>query len=75
MGQRYRQHQKLGSRVLLFVRDSKTERVTGQPCAYTYLGTARFMSYDGSKPMNIIWRLDNPIPAKFLKKTDKLAVG
>ena len=29
----------------------------------------------GRRPMNIIWRLDRPIPAKFLKKTNKLVVG
>ena len=27
------------------------------------------------KPMNITWRLDAPIPAKYLKKTNKLVVG
>jgi len=25
--------------------------------------------------MNITWKLDRPIPAKFLKKTNKLVVG
>lgn len=27
------------------------------------------------KPMNITWKLDHPIPAKYLKKTNKLVVG
>lgn len=30
---------------------------------------------EGSRPMNITWHLDRPIPAKFLKKTNKLVVG
>ena len=40
-----------------------------------YLGTANYVTYTGSKPMNITWHLDRPIPAKFLKKTNKLVVG
>lgn len=30
---------------------------------------------NGSKPMNVTWKLDKPIPAKYLKKTNKLVVG
>ena len=74
-GQRYIHHRERGSRVLLFVREFKSDRVTSGAEAYTYLGTASYLKHEGSKPMNIIWRLDNPIPAKFLKKTNKLVVG
>jgi len=28
--------------------------------------------YDGSRPINIAWQLERPIPAKYLKKTNKL---
>ena len=42
---------------------------------YTYLGTASYVKHTGSRPMNITWQLDRPIPAKFLKKTNKLVVG
>ena len=74
-GQRYIHHKERGSRVLLFVREFKSGRVTGGAEAYTYLGTANYVKHDGSRPMNITWRLDRPIPAKFLKKTNKLVVG
>ena len=74
-GQRYIHHRERGSRVLLFVREFKEDRVTKIAEAYTYLGTARYVRHDGSRPMNITWRLDRPIPAKFLKKTNKLVVG
>lgn len=30
---------------------------------------------EGSRPMNVTWELDRPIPAKYLKKTNKLVVG
>ncbi|MCD8374924.1 MAG: DUF3427 domain-containing protein, partial [Oscillospiraceae bacterium] len=74
-GQRYIHHAERRSRVLLFVREGKTDPLTGGAGAYTYLGTAAYVKHEGSKPMNITWRLDEPIPAKFLKKTNKLAVG
>ena len=74
-GQRYIHHRERGSKVLLFVREFKTDRVTGGAGAYTFLGTANYVKHEGSRPMNITWRLDRPIPAKFLKKTNKLVVG
>ena len=74
-GQRYIHHKERGSKVLLFVREFKADRVTGGAEAYTYLGTASYVKHEGSRPMNITWRLDHPIPAKFLKKTNKLVVG
>ena len=74
-GQRYIHHAERGSKVLLFVREFKSDRVAGGAEAYTYLGTANYVKHEGSRPMNITWRLDRPIPAKFLKKTNKLVVG
>ena len=74
-GQRYIHHRERGSKVLLFVREFKTDRKTNAAEAYTFLGTANYMKHEGSRPMNITWRLDRPIPAKFLKKTNKLVVG
>lgn len=74
-GQRYIHHREKGSRVLLFVREFKTDRISGSAAAYTYLGTMRYVRHDGEKPMNITWKLDYPIPAKYLKKTNKLVVG
>lgn len=74
-GKRYIHHKDSGSKVLLFVREFKKDRITGGAEAYTYLGTANYVSHTGSRPMNITWRLDHPIPAKYLKKTNKLVVG
>ena len=74
-GQRYIHHKERGSKVLLFVREFKSDRMTGGAEAYTYLGMANYVKHEGSRPMNITWQLDRPIPAKFLKKTNKLVVG
>ena len=73
-GQRYIHHKDCGSKVLLFVREFKTDHRSGGAEAYTFLGTATHVKHEGSKPMNIVWHLDRPIPAKFLKKTNKLVV-
>jgi superfamily II DNA or RNA helicase len=74
-GQRYIHHAERGSRVLLFVREFKNDRISGGAAAYTFLGTAAYVKHEGSRPMNITWHLDRPIPAKYLKKTNKLVVG
>ncbi len=74
-GQRYIHHRAKGSRVLLFVREFKADSRFGGAAAYTYLGTVNYVRHEGSRPMNITWKLDRPIPARFLKKTNKLIVG
>lgn len=74
VGQRYINHRKNGSKVLLFVREFKND-IYGNTAPYTYLGTANYVSHNGSRPMNITWKLDDPIPAKYLKKTNKRVVG
>ena len=71
-GQRYIHHRERGSRVLLFVREYKTDPQTASAAPYTCLGTASYITHTGSRPMNITWQLDNPIPAKYLKQTVKL---
>ena len=73
VGQRYVNHRSRGSKVLLFVREFKNDIVGASP--YTFLGTANYVKHTGSRPMNITWKLDHPIPAKYLKKTNKLVVG
>jgi len=37
--------------------------------------TPEMMTHEGGKPMNIVWQLQAPIPAKLIKKTNKLVVG
>lgn len=71
-GQRYIRHRVLRSNVLLFVREYKKDPKTGAAMPYTFLGSADYVSHEGSRPMNILWRLENPIPARFLKKTSQM---
>jgi hypothetical protein len=72
-GQRFINHTKLDSKVLLFVREFKTNAAVAAP--YTFLGLADYVKHEGSRPINIVWRMQRPIPAKYLKKTNKLVVG
>ena len=72
-GKRYIQHKKLGTNVFLFVRERKKNALGAE--AYTFLGPARYVSHTGSKPMNIIWQLETPIPEKYLKQTSNVLIG
>ena len=60
----------MNTNVLLFVRDFKKNDLGTTP--YTFLGPVEYVSHTGSKPMSIIWKLRYPIPAKYIKKTNKL---
>ena len=72
-GTRYINHKRQGVKIALFVREYKTDSAGAS--AYTFLGLADYVSHEGSRPMNIIWRLEKPIPAKYYKKTNKLIAG
>ena len=61
--------------MLLFVREFKADRKSSGAEAYNYPGTANHVRHDGEKPMNITWKLDASIPAKYLKVTNKLIEG
>ena len=69
-GYRYINHDSIGNTVLLFVRETKSDQFGAQ--AFIYLGKAHYLQHEGSKPMNVLWKLENKIPAKFLSKTNKL---
>lgn len=69
-GQRYIHHAEKGSHILLFVREFKKDNWgTG---SYTFLGEGTYVRHEGSKPMNILWRLKNAIPAKYLRKVQQV---
>ena len=56
--------------MLLFVREFKHEGLRTSP--YTFLGQATYVSHHGSKPMNIVWQLEKPIPAKYMKRVQQM---
>lgn len=74
-GIRYREHGKSGHKILLFVREFKNDSISGGAAPYVFLGTANYVCHQGSRPMSITWKLDEPIPAKLSKKINKLVVN
>lgn len=69
-GQRYIHHAEQGGHILLFVREFKKDILGTAP--YTFLGQASYVSHHGSKPMNIIWQLEKPIPGKYLRRVQQV---
>ena len=74
-GQRYIHHREKGSRVLLFVREFKSDRITNSAAAYTYLGTAYYVKHEGEKPMNITWRLGSSDPGEVFEENESAGDG
>lgn len=68
-GKRYVNHREGGNNILLFVRENKSEDGVTSP--YTYLGPADIVSHNGSKPISIVWKLRNKLPASVAKKAEK----
>lgn len=62
-GQRYINHERMGSTVHLLLRENRiADGALGAP-PYLYAGPARYVSHQQERPMQIIWRLENELPA------------
>jgi hypothetical protein len=72
-GQRYIQHRDKGSTVLLFVREHKGRNGLAAP--YCFLGPVEYVSHEGSKPINIVWRLRYALPARLLRRAARLQIA
>jgi hypothetical protein len=59
-GQRYVRQRENDARFLLFVRPKKSD-------SFLFLGSLRYVSHSGSRPMSIYWDLDHPMPAWFFE--------
>jgi len=60
-GRRYIEHESRGSRVLILVRDQDDDdRQQSKP--FTCLGLARYVTHQSSRPMEVIWDLERPMP-------------
>jgi superfamily II DNA or RNA helicase/HKD family nuclease len=70
-GQRYLHHGELGSHVLLFARETDKDDIGTR--SFLFLGPARYVSHQGSRPIAITWRLDHPLPADFFATAQVLA--
>ena len=73
-GLSYIHQQKNKKTILLFVRESK-ENADGFTQGYVFIGPAKYVEHEGSKPMSIKWKLKEPIPHYLWKESAKLSVG
>jgi superfamily II DNA or RNA helicase/HKD family nuclease len=60
-GQRYLNHQKLGTSVVLFVRQSKKDS-SGKTMPYFFAGPATYLRHESEQPISITWKLEHPLP-------------
>ncbi len=60
-GQRYLNHRASGSEILIFSRTATLDALGTM--AYTFLGTADYVSHTGDRPIGITWKLRRPMPA------------
>jgi superfamily II DNA or RNA helicase len=65
-GQRYIGHKENGTGVLIFCREARTTE--GRTSRYVCLGPADYVSHRGERPMEIIWRLRQPLPTALYER-------
>ena len=63
MGQRYIHQRERGTSVHLFIRESKAADGDRGAPPYLYAGTARYVSHSGNRPLRMMWKLDDDLPA------------
>ncbi|MBG6233513.1 superfamily II DNA or RNA helicase [Pedobacter sp. CAN_A7] len=73
-GKAYITQRILGRNILIFVREQNEDEF-GNTMSYVFLGKADFIKTSGEKPMNVEWKLQEPMPAYIWKESGKLAVG
>ena len=74
VGISYIKQSELNKNILLFVRESKND-MYGNTAGYVFVGPGNFISYEGSKPMSITWKLEEPIPEYLWTASAKMSVG
>lgn len=73
-GQRYINHRSESYTPLLFVRETK-KLSSNLAAPYYYLGPCEYVSHSGNRPLNIIWKLLNSVPAKLYRQMARQATG
>lgn len=72
-GQRYIKDRSKEHKVLLFVRESKNQYNHAMP--YIFLGNAKYLSHKGNKPIQIVWKMDHPIPERIIRESNLRVVN
>jgi superfamily II DNA or RNA helicase len=73
-GLTYVNHQENDKKILLFVREKANDE-KGNTMGYVFIGEGNFKENEGSKPMNIKWELNEPLPNYLWNESAKLSIG
>lgn len=73
-GTSYIRHLKTGKKILLFVRERNKDEF-GNTMSYVFVGEGKLKDHYGSKPMNIKWELQEPLPHYLWHDAAKLRIG
>lgn len=73
-GLSYIKHQENDKNILLFIREKANDE-NGNTMGYVFIGEGNFKEYEGSKPMNIKWELNEPLPNYLWKESAKMSIG
>ena len=73
-GRRYVRHVELGTRIILFVRESET-RPNGAGAAFTCLGPVTYVSHVSNRPMQVTWKLEHLLPEALLETSQLVAAA
>ncbi|MEO8428865.1 MAG: DUF3427 domain-containing protein [Verrucomicrobiota bacterium] len=64
-GQNLLHHKERGYAMLFFARAKK--KIEGITVAFTFLGSARLVSFQSERPIQMVWQLDHPMPAEMFE--------
>ena len=73
-GRRYVNHVAMGTKIILFVRESET-RANGAGSPFTCLGPVRYVSHVGNRPMQVTWELEHRLPEALLETSQLVAAA
>lgn len=68
--ERYFHSQDNRNTVLLFIREFRENLLGASP--YIFLGRVRHKNHSGSNPVSIIWKMEKPIPKRYLEITNNM---
>lgn len=71
--QRYINHEREGTRVLLFVRERKRSELG--TAAFTFLGPVSYVAHKGERPVAFTWRLPEPMPESLFEVARTVAAA
>lgn len=73
-GLEYVRHQERDLEIILFVREQAQDE-NDRTMGFVNFGTVKYISHQGSQPMNITWKLETPMPSSMWHEAAKLAMA